>query len=130
MITWSVLAGLVGTVASWLATAQIARRRTRLRPEIPWLLGIVALLPAWLVAFVALLGRATGPRPEKALSVAWILSSSAALLGVILTDTALKGLRRSGRADRPVTCWLLGVAALAPGWGIALLGLMVRAAGR
>ena len=130
MIKWSILAGLLGVPGTWFGTAHLARRRSDQRPEIHWLLGIAALLPAWLIAFLGLLGLSTGPRPEKALIASWILSSSVALLGVIVTDAVLKRLRESGRNRRPVTYWLLGVAALLPGWGIALLGLVLTATGK
>ena len=130
MIGWSILAGVVGLVGSWLATAYLARRQSQPRPELYWVLGIVALLPPWLTAFMGLLGRASGPRPEKILTGAWILSSSAALLGVILTDAVLRRLRESGRDHKPLTYWILGVLALLPGWGIALLGLLLKSTGR
>ena len=93
MITWSLLAGLLGVLGTWLGTVLLTRRQSTRWPEIYWLLGIAAFLPAWLIAFLDLLGRSSGPRPEKALIASWILSSSAALLGVILTDGALKRLR-------------------------------------
>jgi len=85
------------------------------------LVGIAAIFPAWLLAFLDLLGRSSGPRPEKVVSLSWILTSSLALLGVIATDRIIKRLRESGRARHPVIYWLLGVAALLPAWGIALL---------
>lgn len=123
MITWSILAGLLGVLGTGVGTALLASRRSDQRPEIHWLLGIAALFPAWLIAFLGLLGLSTGPRPEKALAMAWIVSSSVALLGVIVTDAVLRRLRASGRDHRPLIYWLLGVAALLPGWGIALLVL-------
>jgi len=126
MIGWSLLAALLGVLGTWLGTARLARRESLLRPWAHWLLGMGALLPAWVVAFLSLLGRSSGPRPEKASSVSWILSSSAALLGVIVTDAVLRRLRESGRDHSPAIYWLLGVVALLPAWGIALLGLMVK----
>ena len=130
MITWSLLAGILGVLGTWLGTVLLTRRQSTRWQEIYWLLGIAAFLPAWLIAFLDLLGRSSGPRPEKALIASWILSSSAALLGVILTDGALKRLRESGRDPRPMTCWLFGVVVLLPGWGIALLGLLVKTRGQ
>jgi hypothetical protein len=127
MTGWSILAGVLGLLGTGVATAYLSTRSSARREAICWFLGIAALLPAWLVAFLDLLGRATGPRPEKFLTAAWILSSSAGLLGVIATDTLLKRLRESGRGRRPATYWLLGVVALLPAWGIALLGLLVGA---
>ena len=126
MTGWSILAGLLGVLATGVAMAFLSRHDSSRPRTIYWLLGMAALLPAWLIAFLDLLGRSSGPRPEKASSAAWILSSSAALLGVILTDVTLRRLRESGRDPGAVTCWLLGVLALLPGWGIALLGLILK----
>jgi hypothetical protein len=89
------------------------------RPHLHRSLGLAALGPAWLIAFVGLLGGSPTGRPEA--SSFLHLSSSAALLGIILSDAAV---RQSGRAYRSVTYWLLGGAALVPAWGIALLGLI------
>jgi hypothetical protein len=108
----------------------LARRKSTLRPEILWLLGIAALLPAWLIAFLGLIGLSTSPGTGKASSLLWILSSAAAVLGVIFTDAALRRLREMGRAQRPSIPWFLGVVALLPGWGIALFGLLVRTPGK
>jgi hypothetical protein len=130
MTEWSILAGLVGVPAALAAVPYIARRESTQRPEIPWLLGIAGLLPAWLIAFLGLLGRSSGPRPEKALTLPWILSSSAALLGVIITDAVLRRLRETGGGPRPLTSWLLGAAALLPAWGIALIALSLTGPAR
>ena len=130
MTEWSILAGLLGVLGTGVTTAYLSRWNSARGGTTYWLLGIAALLPAWLIAFLDLLGRSSGPRPNKASIASWILSSSAALLGVIVTDAALKRLRESGRDHRPVTCWLLGVLAFLPGWGIALLGLILTTTGR
>ena len=130
MITWSVLAGVLGVLGTGVGTAYLSRGSVERPPTLYWLLGIAALLPAWLIAFLDLLGRASGPRPEKAFIAAWILSSSSALLGVIVTDAVVKRLRESGRAHRSVTPWLLGAAAFLPAWGIALFALAMSPAGR
>jgi len=123
MIAGSVVAGVLGVLGTCAGMTWFARRQSPRGPIFYWVLGLAALLPGWLIAFVGLLGSSTGERPEPSLELPFILSSSAALLGVILTDAALGRLRGSGREHRPVTYWLLGVAALAPAWGIALLGL-------
>jgi len=123
MITWSLLAGVVGLLGTWTLIAYRARRKPPSGPVFYWVLGLVALLPAWLIGFLGLLGPSPVGRPELSVEVPFILSSSTALLGVILTDAAVRRLRGSGREHRPVTYWLLGVAAFAPAWCIALLGL-------
>ncbi|MBI3076623.1 MAG: hypothetical protein HYY85_06500 [Deltaproteobacteria bacterium] len=64
------------------------------------------------------------------MSASWILSSSAALAGAIATDAAVRRLRDSGRGQHPVTCWLLGVAAMVLAWAIALLVLALIPASR
>jgi len=116
MIAWSVLIGLVGTLVTWGATRSLGARESSPRPHLHWSLGLAALLPAWLVAFVGLLGASPTGRPEASLSASFIVSSSAALLGIILSDGAVRRLRESGRAYRAVTYWLLGGAALVPAW--------------
>lgn len=120
MITWSLWAGLLGVFGSGAGVVLFGRR------GIPstgyWLLGLTALLPAWLLAFWGLLGSSVG-RTEVSSAVSWILSSSAGLLGVIITDAVARHLREVRGDQRPLVHWVLGVAALGPAWGIALVGL-------
>lgn len=87
-----------------------------------WALGLAALLPAWLIAFLGLMGSSPIGR-RIPLEIAFLLSSAAALLGVIVTDAVVRRLSEPARPHRPLTYWLLGVAALVPAWGIALAGL-------
>ena len=126
MIHWSVAVGLIGVLGTWIVLrirfchAAAAPRP----PEVYWLLGLAALLPAWLIAVLGLLGRLTGRFPEKPLEAWWILSSSAAILGVILTDGVVRKWREATNASPPARYWLLGMGAFAPAWGIAVLGLL------
>lgn len=122
MMLWSVGVGVAGMLATWIWMTCLARRLS-FDPIHAWLLGLGALLPAWLIGFVGLLGPSMGERPEPSLAMGLIFSSSAGLLGIILSDAAVRRFRESGREHRPVTYWLLGVAALLPAWGIALLSL-------
>lgn len=123
-MAWSVVAGLLGVLGTWVGMIRLTQRQSPPSPVLYWILGVASLLPAWGIAFVGLFGSApVVGRPEPSLSVPFILSSSAGLLGVILTDAAVRRLHASGQPRRPVTDWLLGVAALAPAWCIALLGL-------
>ena len=126
MIAWSLLAGVVGLLGTWTLIAYRARRQPPPGPIFYWVLGLAALLPTWLIGFLGLLGSPLGERPEEPLAIGFILSSSAALLGLIVTDAVVRRLRDSGHAHPPITYWLLGVAALAPAWGIALLILWIR----
>lgn len=126
VVAWSVVVGVVGLLATWGGTAYLSKRASHRNPHHYWFLGLAALLPAWLIAFVGLLGPSTGERPELSLSMSFILSSSAVLLGIILADGAVRRRRESWRTHRPVTYWLLGVSALCPAWCIALLGLLWR----
>lgn len=124
MMAWSVVVGVAGMLATWIWVTCLVQRRLSFNPVRAWLLGLGALLPAWLIGFVGLLGPSTGEQPEPPLALSFLFSSGAALLGVILTDAAVTRLRESGREPRPVTYWLLGVTALLPAWGIALVGLL------
>lgn len=122
-MAWSVVTGGLGVLVTWLITAYLARRRRLLNPVLSWVLGLAALAPAWLIAFVGLLGPSPIVGSEPSLKVAFIFSSSAALLGFIVSDAVARRLRASGREHGAPTYWLLGVAALGPAWAIALLGL-------
>jgi len=84
-----------------------------------WVTGVPALLFAWLVPLVSLLnavGTAGGP-PRKAFMVA----SAAAILGVLGSDWLINREERRASAARPFAWWLLGAAALAPAWLVALV---------
>ena len=122
MITWSVVAGVLGICGTGAWIIRLSSRSPHPSPERYWLLGMAALFLAWLIAFLGVLGSSMGPMPKGA----FIGSSSVPLVGVIVTDIVVRHLRQSGRAHRPVIYWLLGVAAILPGWGIALLALSVN----
>ena len=87
-----------------------------------WVLGLLGVFPGWVVAFWGLLGPSAG-RPRPGSEAAWILSSAAGLLGVILTDSVARRQREQSEVPRPAKQWLLGITALAPAWLIALDGL-------
>lgn len=118
MIHWSLVTGLVGVVAARLGTARLDRRGLTRQPEVFWALGLAALLPAWLITFIGLLGSARDGRPGRSL----LLSVAAALLGVIVTDARVRRLRQAGGSCQAARYWRLGVWALLPAWAIALLG--------
>ena len=100
--------------------------RTQDGPQWYWFCGLVALLPAWLLACLGLLTPPPGQGMYVFLPTAVFFSSAAGLLGVVGTDAAVRRLQATGRARHPVLYWLLGVVSLFPGWGIALLGLLRR----
>ncbi|MBI4610712.1 MAG: hypothetical protein HY726_17090 [Candidatus Rokubacteria bacterium] len=123
-MAWSVVIAGLGVLVTWFVATRLARRQPPSNPVLFWVLGLAALAPAWLIAFVGLLGPLPIDRPEPSLEVGFIFSSSAALLGVIVSDAVVRHLRASGGEHRPATYWLLGVGALLPAWLIALLGLV------
>jgi hypothetical protein len=118
LFLWSLGLAVVGLVLSRVGARALARRAAS-TPRVLWVTGLPALLLAWLVPFVSLLnasGTAEGP-PRKAFMVA----SAAAILGVLGSDWLINREEKQGSAARPVVSWLLGAAALAPAWLVALL---------
>lgn len=96
----------------------LARRTPSPTPRVLWVTGLPALLVAWLFPFVSLLnavGTAEGP-PRKA----FMIASAAAILGVLGSDWLIAREEKRASAARPGVSWLLGVAALAPAWVVAL----------
>jgi len=119
LVLWSFGLAVVGlAVSRWGATV-LARRAPSPTPRVLWVTGLPALLLAWLFPLVSLLnaaGTAEGP-PRKAFMVA----SAAAILGVLGSDWLINREEKRGAAARPWVSWLLGGAALAPAWLVALL---------
>jgi hypothetical protein len=119
LLLWSLGLAALGLAVSRWGARSLARRTAAPTPRLLWVTGLPALLPAWLLPFVSLLnvaGTAQGP-PRKTFMVA----SAAAILGVLASDWLLTREDRRGAAARPAVSWLLGVAALAPAWIVALL---------
>lgn len=58
MIKWSVVVAVLGIFATAIVAAHLSRRTSHREPEQYWLLGLVTLLPAWLIAFLGLLETA------------------------------------------------------------------------
>jgi len=124
MIYWSLVAFVVGVVATSLAAIRLHRPRPDRPPEVYWVLGLVALCPAWLIAVLGLLGRTKGRFPDMSVAAWWILSGAAALLGVIVTDALVRRLRESGEPYPPARYWVVGVGSFFPAWCIAMLGVL------
>jgi len=120
MIKLSVVVGIIGVVGTGAVLAYLRRRESSPSPGRYWLIGLAALLPAWLISVLSVLGELTDRGPRTPLPPSVLLSSSAALLGVIVTDWAVRRLHGKGPARSPNTYWLLGVIAFLPAWAIAV----------
>jgi hypothetical protein len=119
LFLWSLGLAIVGLAVSQWGTRALARRAPAPTPRVLWVTGLPALLLAWLVPFVSLLnasGTAEGP-PRKA----FMIASAAAILGVLGSDWLINREEKRAPAPRPGVSWLLGAAALAPAWLVALL---------
>lgn len=123
---WSVVAGALGLFGTGTLVARAGARSPQWSPERYWLLGMGALFPAWLIAFLGVLSLGTKVVPKGVV----IGSSVAPLLGAIVTDTLVRRLRESGRERGAVAYWLVGVAAMLPGWGVALVTLILHVVAR
>jgi hypothetical protein len=121
-VQWSMLLGALGVLAALAGAVVLHRRRPRAPGHAFWALGLSGPLLGWLVAFLGVLDT-LGGRADVLPPPAFMSSSAVGLLGVIFTEVLVRRLGEGGRPDRPVTAWLLGIAALGPGWGIALLVL-------
>ncbi len=125
IIAVSLAVGLLGVLATRAALLRLAERETSSDPHVPWVLGLVGLMPAWLITFIALLGSSPAPRLPLGSAAAWITSSSAALIGTIVTEALVRSAGESG--GRPIsTYWTYGLAALLPAWLISILGNVIR----
>jgi hypothetical protein len=123
VITWSFVAAAAGICGTAALLARLSSRHPSNRPERYWLLGMAALVPAWLIAFLGGLEPPGGAPPNKPL---FIISSALPLLGIIVTDAILRHWRARRRAPGPLGSWFLGIAAILPGWGITLITLALK----
>ena len=118
---WSVIAAVVGVLGTGAAVLRLARKTYERNAQHYWFLGLGALFPAWLMAFLGLLQPLTKETADAPLPPRAIFSSGAALFGIIVTDYLLRRFQKSGRPFPAVTYWLLGWLALLPAWLIALV---------
>ena len=116
---WSIITGVVGIFGTWAAVTYLAARVPDWRPQHYWFLGLAALFPAWLIAFLGLLQPTTQQVADAPLPPRALLSSGVALFGIIVTDYLLRRFQQSGRSLRPVIYWIIGWVALVPAWLIA-----------
>ncbi|MGH7333540.1 MAG: hypothetical protein ACREKS_12525 [Candidatus Rokuibacteriota bacterium] len=126
IIAASALLGLIGVVASRLGLTRLTASDASRDGHVYWAVGVGALGPAWLIAFVGLLPTAPGLRPQLASAASWLLSGAAALIGAIVTQARVRDSRERAEAGRATRLWCLGVLALLPAWLIALGGHVVR----
>lgn len=117
MNTVSLIIGVVGVFASAAAAVLLKDRP----PRHYWLLGVAALFPAWLIAFLTVISPASQSPVDVPLPPRALLSSSAGLIGIIATDYFLRQAQQSGRVFTRAQSWILGVLALVPAWLIATL---------
>ena len=121
MILASIVAAALGVLASGLVLARLGRRPEGPDPGIAWLLGLLGVLPGWIVAFVGLLGLVEAP--VGPVRLAFVGASAGGLIGVIATDVIVRRLRATGGPRPAVTYWLLGLLAITPAWLVTILGL-------
>jgi hypothetical protein len=114
----SLIIALIGFTAGAAALRYLKNKE----PRRYWLLGLAGLFPAWLAAFLAVIQPASQSPVDVPLPPRALLSSAGGLVGVIATDYFLRRAQQSGRVPTPLTCWLLGWAALLPAWLIAAMG--------
>jgi hypothetical protein len=119
MIKLSIVLGFLGVIATASVMPYLSRWISNWGPRQHWLLGLAALFPAWLIAFLDLLPSSVGPE-RNPLPRSALLSSVVALLGVVFTDTAMRRLDKSGYALSPFKYWILGTGGLLPAWLITL----------
>ncbi|HXH81766.1 MAG TPA: hypothetical protein VNN07_02440 [Candidatus Tectomicrobia bacterium] len=120
----SVVVGIAGIIATraWIARSRDARDS----PHLSWSLGILAVLPAWLVAFVYLIPPGSDVRAHRAGAVVWVCSIALGLTGAIVSEARLRQLHESAGGLAPARAWFLGLAAMTPAWIAMLLGLLVE----
>jgi len=119
MIKFSIILGVLGLLGTAAAMPYLSRWVSNWGPRQHWLVGLIALFPAWLIAFLGLLPASVGPEYEP-LPRSALLSSVVALLGVVVTDTAVRRLDKSGYSLSPFKSWILGTTGLLPAWIITL----------
>jgi hypothetical protein len=125
MITWSVIVRVLGICGTGLWMLSPSRLRAQWQLQWFWFLGLATLFPAWLLAFLGLLGSPSEMGVvEGALPPSALFSSGAGLLGVVATDAVMRRWLVLGRHFHPVLAWLFGIASLVPAWGIAFFALL------
>jgi hypothetical protein len=122
-VIWSFALAILGILAAGGALGYSSSRAYDLKLHHCWLIGVAALFPAWLVAFLVLLQPATLGGLEVPLPPQALLSSGVGLGGIIVTDYLIRKAQKTGRALSPLNSWALGVVALAPACLVAWISL-------
>jgi hypothetical protein len=122
IVAASFVFALIGVVATRWGLGRLAAGERPPEAHASWFLGLVALVPGWLVAFLALLGSVPGERPHTAAAVPWILSTAAALVGSIASEARV---RHAGEAS-PAWCWWAGLVGFVPAWALAVAGHVLQ----
>jgi hypothetical protein len=112
---------VVGILGTGTAAGYFQGKVERWRPQYSWFLGLIALLPVWLLRFFAILLPATKEAGDVPLPPRAILASGFALLGVIASDFLVRRVQRSGAIRSGLVFWLLGVIALLPALCVTFL---------
>jgi hypothetical protein len=121
--TWSILLGTMGVVGTGVSAQVLRKKDPERRLQHYWFLGLVALFPAWLIAFLALIQPASEQAVDVPLPPPALFSSGAGLLGIIGTDYVLRRVLNSRTQSSHLVYWLFGCVALLPAWLILLLSL-------
>ncbi|HEY6365374.1 MAG TPA: hypothetical protein VI585_11355 [Candidatus Binatia bacterium] len=119
MTKFSIVLGVLGILGTGAMVLYVSRWMSNWGPRQHWLLGLMALFPAWLIVFLGLLPSSVGPERDP-LPRSALLSSVVALVGVVFTDTVIRRLDKSGYFLSTFKYWLLGLAGLLPAWLITL----------
>jgi hypothetical protein len=124
----SLLLALLGVVTTRKAIGRLGAAGVDRDPHVYWALGFAALVPAWLVVFLALLGPTARPRPELVPAAAWVLSAAAGLIGAIASEGWLRQAVEAAGSRSPRACWWLGLLGSLPAWLVAAAGYALVAA--
>jgi hypothetical protein len=125
-VTASLVIGLVGILASRAYLPTLTANGASRDPHVYWALGLTALVPAWVVAFVGLLGTPAGARPHLVSAAVWMVSAATGLIGAIATEARVRDAGDTDDAREAARLWRVGLFTFLPAWVIALIGYAVR----
>lgn len=120
---WPMILGVAGILGTWALRRFLRGKIPTWQPHYPWFLGVAALLPSWLFLFLGLIEVPTPETADDPLPPRAILSSGAALLGVIATEFLVRRLQKSERDLGDAAYWILGLLSLLPAMFIVLVRL-------